>query len=195
MELFAVYRREAEKQDFGKARLQLASRQRIHASLSRIGGYASLLEMNQARSADYSEAGRYVLARGITRDLLITIYDVNTSQAVLLRPSKELGDSMARQVAGTVGKRRMKNLEMRAIGLQEADAGLLASIDRLHSLLKAPLVEADLFGNNTRHIAFDTKQGMCYDLLLLDRIYKPHELANSESAEDFERKRLELKFV
>jgi hypothetical protein len=46
-----------------------------------------------------------------------------------------------------------------------------------------------------RHIAFDTRQGMCYDLLLLDRIYRPHELANAERPEDFEKRRSELEFV
>ncbi len=195
MELFNEYSSMAGSQDFGKSRLRLASRERIHTSLSRIAAYSTRIETNQVKAVGYGEAGRYVLAEGITRDMLLTIYDVNTSQAVLLRPSKELGGAMEKRIAETVRKRRMGNLEMRAIGLQENDARLLACVGRLHSLLKAQLVEVDLFGNEMRHIAFDTRQGMCYDLLLLDRIYRPHELANAERPEDFEKRRSELEFV
>ncbi len=195
MELFEEYSRRLGGLDFGTVRFRLASRERIHASLSRIAAYSLPIEMGQARSLDYSEASRYVLAESITRDMLITIYDVNTSQAALLRPSKEIDGAMEKTVATTVKKRRMGNLEMRVIGLQENDAHMLSCIVRLHSLLKAQLVEVDLFGNDMRHIAFDTKQGMCYDLLLLDRIYRPHELANTERKEIFDNRRSELKFV
>lgn len=195
MDFFGKYREEAGKQGFGATRLHLASRERIHASLSSLSKYSSRLEINQAHAFAYSGADRYVLAKDVTRDLLIAIYDVNTSQAILLRPSKAIEGGMARKIASAVGGHKMKNLEMRAIGLQEEDKDLLPGIDMLRKSLKAPLVEVDLFGGDTRHIAFDTKHGMCYDLLLLDRIYKPHELANVEAKEEFEKRRSELKFV
>ena len=52
---------------------------------------------------------------------------------------------------------------------------------------KIRLVEIDLFGENTRHIAIDTKLGTSFNVLMEDRLYRPGELVNSMTVENFER--------
>ncbi len=44
------------------------------------------------------------------------------------------------------------------------------------AIVAALLFALGLFGNEIRHIALDTKTGLSYNVLLLDRIYRPGEL-------------------
>ena len=53
--------------------------------------------------------------------------------------------------------------------------------------LRIPIFEADLFGNSTRHIAIDIYSGMSFNVLLEDKLYKPGELVNNMTREQFER--------
>ena len=88
-------------------------------------------------------------------------------------------------------KLRNPNLEIRAIGMQNLKEGygndLLINIEQAYTVLKpkAKLVEVDLFGNETRHIAIDAKTGASVDVLLYDRFYKPGELNTQTSLEQF----------
>lgn len=195
MDFWSVYEKEKTKPEFGNARLYIASRDRIGLSLSTVERYSVLLGMNQGTARRFSDEFRYVLVKELTHDLLVSIYDVNTTQSFLLRFSEALGDAAVKKLAGDVRKIRKPNLEMRVIGLQDNNTELLSALERLHAALKPSLMEVDLFGKETRHIAFDTKLGMSFNLLLLNRIYRPHELANALSLEDFNEKRSELKFV
>jgi hypothetical protein len=49
------------------------------------------------------------------------------------------------------------------------------------------LVEVDLFGDETRDIAFDTKLGTSHNVLIYDRLYRAGELKNGMTMEQFER--------
>ena len=44
-------------------------------------------------------------------------------------------------------------------------------------------------------MAFDLKLGMGFNLLLLNRIYRPHELINTLTAEEFEGQKSRLNVV
>jgi hypothetical protein len=195
MDFWKVYQNERVSDDFGQQRLCLRSRERIHASLSSVESYATNLEVNQAVSANYGEGTRYVLAEDLTYDLLVSLYDVNSSSAILLRASSPIGKKALAEIRSRLGRLRRPNLEMRAIGLQSGDRTMLESIDRIHALANPGLQEVDLFGSSTRHLAFDLKTGMQLDLLSLNRIYLPDELANGLSIEGFGRLRSEIKFV
>ena len=59
--------------------------------------------------------------------------------------------------------------------------------------LKEEGYAADLAASGPKALELATEND--YDLLLLDRIYRPHELANAERPEDFEKRRSELEFV
>jgi len=195
MDFWRVYKTEEEKPEFGNGRLYITSRDRIHLSLSHVERYSALLGMNQSMSRRFSDETRYVTTKDLTHDLFVSVYDVNTTESVLLRFSQPLGREAVKKVASPLKKLARPNLEMRIIGLQDRDTELLGSVEMLHGELKPALVEADLFGSEIRHLAFDLKLGMAFNLLLLNRIYRPHELANTLSIEDFNKKKSELKFV
>jgi hypothetical protein len=52
---------------------------------------------------------------------------------------------------------------------------------------KMKLVEVDIFGTNTRHIAIDAKLGTSYNILMEDRLYRAGELVNNLTMENFEK--------
>ncbi len=195
MDFWHVYEAEKTKPEFGSGRAYIASRERIHLSMSHVERYSTLLPMNQGMFRKFSEEARYVITKDLTHDILVSIYDVNTTESVLLRFSEALGNQAVVKALAAVKRLKKPNLEMRVIGLQDKDTELLASADRLYSAARPALVEVDLFGAETRHIAFDTKLGMTFDLLLLNRIYRPHELATTISADDYAKSKSELKFV
>ncbi len=195
MDFWHVYQKEKAKEGFGTDRLYVASRDRIHLSLSTVEKYSSLLGINQALETKFSDESRYAIAKEITHDLFISIYDVNTTKTFLLRPSQLVGELPTKKMQESKRKLKKPNLEMRILGLQNNDSEVLDAVELIHSLLKPSLVEVDLFGREMRHIVFDLKLGMVFNLLLLNRIYKPGELANPISLQDFSAKRGELKFL
>ncbi len=195
MDFWKIYQNARASGDFGQQRLYLRSRDRIHASLSAVEAYGADIEINRGLAAEYGEGTRYIMAKGLTYDLLVSFYDVNSSRALLLRASTPLDKKAVAWIRARLGSLRKPNLEVRAIGLQSGDAAMLDSLDRIRGLAKSNLQEVDLFGSNTRHVAFDLKVGMALELLPLNRVYRPDELANRLSPEGFEALRSELKFV
>jgi len=199
MDFWKIYQNARASGDFGQQRLYLRSRDRIHASLSAVEAYGANLDPDRGLSASYGEGTRYVLAKDLTYDLLVSLYDVNSSSAVLLRASSPLD----RKALAEIGKRlrRMKgpNLEMRAAGLQSGDASLLDSLGKIQGIAqgiaKCNVQEVDLFGTNERHLVFDLKVGMLLDLLPQNRIPGPGEMVNRLSLEGFGRLRSGLEFV
>ncbi|MDE1874244.1 MAG: hypothetical protein KGI04_03970 [Candidatus Micrarchaeota archaeon] len=195
MDFWHVFEAEQVKPEFGSGRLYIASRDRIHLSLSHVERYSILLGMNQGTFRKYSEEQRFIITKDMDHDLFVSIYDVNTTQSALLRFSQPLGDVALKKAVSWARLLKKPNLELRIIGLQDKDTELLNTAERLHSLTKPALMEADLFGAETRHLVFDTKLGMVFNLLLLNRIYRPHELATTVSAEDYGKTKSELVFV
>ena len=49
------------------------------------------------------------------------------------------------------------------------------------------IFEADLFGSDRRNIAIDLKTGTSFNMLTENRLYKPGELANTTTEEQFAR--------
>ena len=85
---------------------------------------------------------------------------------------------------------------MRIIGLQGNDHTMYVAIEGMQKTVpEARLVEVDLFGNEIRHIAFDTKTGSTYDLLLQNKIYGPADLINNIKPEEFAKGRSDIAFV
>jgi hypothetical protein len=195
MDFWDVYEKERTEPTFGIGRKLISSRDRIHQSLSSVDEYCMNLEMDHATVKNFSERERYVICTEITHDLLVSIFDVNTERSILLRFSEPPKDEVLRKVSDEIKKLKKPNLEMRIIGLQDKDTELLGSADRLHNMFTSSLMEVDLFGNEMRHIAFDMKLGMSFNLLLLNRAYLQYELINKEMRADYDRRKSELKFV
>ncbi|MEM3241154.1 MAG: hypothetical protein QW091_01625 [Candidatus Micrarchaeaceae archaeon] len=191
MDLFNAYllEKSSKAAAFGNERLYISVRDRIHLSLASVENSSTELALNSALISKYSESGRYVLCKGIVFDLLLSIYDVNTRSFFAFRSMQQ--EDLKEPIKKFIRQLKRPNLEIRAIGMQNTakdyTSELSSMLERAYELAKpyARLVEVDLFGSEQRHIAIDTKLGMTFDLLLLNRFYKPGELANQTSAEQF----------
>lgn len=195
MDIWNAYKREEIRDTYGKARLRLKTGNRWHTSASMVMERATELPMGHALLLKYSEAKRYLTAKDITFDMLVTIYDVDNFKAIAARPSELARPSDTARIGEIARKEKMKNMEMRIIGLQDNNKGLEHMADGIKKALNPSLIEVDLFGNETRHIAIDLKTGTSYDLLLNDKIYAPTELINKGNVDDFKKGASQLAFV
>ena len=181
--------------DFGTGRYLRHSKERTHLSKAVLDTYSNVeyLEVGKFHRGVYRNAAdvRYLAATGMSYDLLISIYDVNTQSMFACRLFG-FEESAREQIIGHINpKKRPRirpNFEVRIIGLQSKQSvNYLNQIADLVSATGVKLVEADLFGGETRHIALDLKLGVSQDVLLEDRLYRPGELINKTTLEQFER--------
>ncbi len=179
---------------FEESALLLNTGARKHTSLDMVKDRGIELSLGKALLKSYDEAHRYVIAKDVTFDLLLTAYDVNRGGVFAARIAKLLSKKERGLIERAIRGARGQNIELRLIGLQNGCKEPLEGIEFLRRL-DCSLVEVDLFGVNTRHIVIDTKTGALYDLLLLNRIYRPGELAVQGSKEEFARDLTELALV
>lgn len=201
MDFWPSYQTASKKADFGSARFLLNTCDRLMAvdrhdtSQSTVDGKAKEIQANELTTLKLGQGNRYVTAKEITFDLLLSFYDVNSFDMMVLRATMPLGRAEIGRVRSFVGRLRRPNIEIRAIGLQNGDEAFVKSIDEARKATKGKLVEVDLFGTETRYIALDTKTGMSYNLLFMNRIFRPGERVTAVKKEDFEARRSKLKFV
>ncbi len=182
--------------DFSHDRILLGTAERKNASLKSVTEFSRELEVNKAFLQHYDASRRYIIAREITYDLLFSAYDVNSKDILVARITRQLDRREWSAIFSHLGKIKMPNLEFRLAGLQNGGfAGALAGFDRMHKRVRGVLVGVDLFGINMRNIVIDTKTGVPYDLLLLNRIYRAGELVNTVSRDDFGSRLAQLSFV
>lgn len=182
---------------FSSARVLLNTKPRRNASLSAIVGKSKELESGQATYFGYGtfSAHRYLIAKNITFDLLVTVYNVNSFELFAFRATRNLDAADMAIIKKQVASMKRPNLEMRAIGMQNGNGNLLDAVDKVRKLTGAQIIEVDIFGNEIRNIAIDAKNGTSYDLLLLDRIYRPVELINNAKFEDVMKDSKQLNLV
>ena len=127
----------------------------------------------------------YINASNLTYDMLLSIYDFNSGRIAVARFDR-FTDAIKSHMQSFVRSFKNPNLEARMIGLQDGH-GLDDASKALDFINKnaISLNEADLFGTDIRHISIETKRGMSMDLLLLDRVYRPGELRNPQTYEQF----------
>ncbi len=195
MDLFPYY--SAQTATMGEARMDLNTGERQHASIAQIEPRSVSLLRGHGISLKYAEENRYVLAKSITFDLLISIYDVNSRSAVVVRPAKPIDRKELSIIEKRINRIKNPNLEIRAIGLQNGWRGYAKSLNDIYkaSRSKGHCMEVDLFGNEKRHIALDLKTGLSYNLFLENRIYRPGELINDEKETDFQQGVTPLLFI
>ena len=202
MDYWDVKNTETLKDNFSKQRLILSSKTSItslnrpHTSLVVVAERARELNRNQAFFQQIDEPNlRYIIAKNVTYELFVSIYNVNSGGAIVLRPTWPLDSREVQKIKDTIRKFDRPNLEMRFMGMQNGDASLMKVVDELHNEIKADMIEMDFFGKSARHIALDLKTGMSYDVLLFDREYRAEELVTSEKPEDFKRNISKISFV
>ncbi|MCL4381915.1 hypothetical protein M1614_02980 [Candidatus Marsarchaeota archaeon] len=160
--------------DVNTAVLTLNFKDRPHISKSKMdeNGSCEYLEKEGVLQIRYDEkiGKRYIAAPNLTNDLLVSVYNINSGELFVARISNF-------DAAKEIEKIKGGNLEARMIGLQNnQNYEIVKSLIKLFERKNIPIMEADLFGNQIRHVAIDAHQGMSLNILLLDRIYRPGEL-------------------
>ncbi len=184
--MWMALQKEKLMQDFSSKKVLLSTKPRKHISLSTIVNKNIELEMSKAAFLRYNKlaAVRYLIAKNITFDLLFTLYNVNSFELLAFRISKMLNNADIALIKKSIKNMKRPNLEMRVIGMQNGNAELFSSIEKVRNITNAEIIEIDLFGDEIRNIAIDLKNGSSYDLLLLNRLYRPGELINNTKFED-----------
>ncbi|MDE1822887.1 MAG: hypothetical protein KGI00_05070 [Candidatus Micrarchaeota archaeon] len=168
----------------GSKRIELRTGQRWNSSLVQV--LPKSVDIGKGMIyREYSEFGRYITVKDLTYDLFVSLYDVNSRSCVAMRlsdtlPQKELDAALA-----PLKRLPRKNIEARAIGMQDGHAEQAGALMHIRRALKCSLLEVDMFGADTRHIVIDLGTGASYNLLLLNRIYRPGELRNLQTYEMF----------
>jgi hypothetical protein len=137
------------------------------------------LESGAAIRLKYAEQARYITAKDVLEDLLVTAYDVNSFYCFAARITEEMSRKIISEINSFRKELRDPNVELRFIGLQNGGKSLTQHIDSIKRLNIGRAAEFDLFGTDRRHIVIDTKVGKPYNLLLLNRLYRPGELSTT----------------
>ncbi len=194
MDMWNSYKKRAGA-GFGSEQLRLCTGEKWNASLGRVSDKGVELGINAAMFQGYDEGRRYIIAKDITYDLLLTIYDVNSSSMFAARITGNPDTKEWSRIISMLRKVKIPNLEFRLIGLQNGYTAGLEAAESLNGKIRGRFVEFDLFGTNTRHVVVDAKTGVPYSLLLLNRIYRAGELACQTKKEDFEKNVAKLTFA
>ncbi len=171
-------------------------KERPHISKSKLdsAGGSKYLNVGESHMGGYARdyGIRYVAVESLAYDLLFSLYDVNSSWlfAYRLFTFGRADEHVIAKAIASLPHGRLRNLEARLIGLQNGqDYWNVKALLRLMRRHKIPINEIDLFGNQLRHVAIDASLGMTFNVLLLDRVYRPGELANQQTQEQFEHER------
>ncbi|MEM0148839.1 MAG: hypothetical protein QW346_01070 [Candidatus Micrarchaeaceae archaeon] len=178
MDIWHVLEERALKDDFGRSRLilRIAKFDKDHSSIAEIADEAKEANIGDAFLAKL-DAGtlRYIIAKSIADDLLVSVYNVNGFEAVVERVSGADKFDFVKLMK-LVSQMKRRNLEIRIFGLLNGSKLSIDFISKLKNAVGGALVEVDVFGDEYRHIALDLRTGQSYELLLENRIYRPGEL-------------------
>ncbi len=174
---------------FNSKQFSLSFKDRAHISKSKLDADESTDYLNIDESntiMDHNEIGkRYISAMNVTYDLLFSIYEVNSMSlfcARIFRSEEDIG----KKLDDFVKRFKKPNFEVRLLGMQGNESPILAG--RLLEMIeryKLKVYEVDLFGGETRNIAFDAKNGMSFNILLNDRAYRAGELKTNLTEDQF----------
>ncbi|MGC8568288.1 MAG: hypothetical protein ACP5RP_02210 [Candidatus Micrarchaeia archaeon] len=192
VDLLGILSKDTLSEEFGKSRYYKAIKPRPHISKSALDKYDSsrYMDNEDAYSVCYSQYGkRYISTVNLSYDFALSLYEINSSSLEVIRAYKMFkAPEMVLSAIRKLKKNWRYKIEARIIGLQNNEQNNLFD-DILEILDKESinLVEADIFGNELRHIAFDSKLGISYDVLLNDVLYKPGSLINTLTEDQFMR--------
>lgn len=177
---------------FNAARYVRNSKERQNISKNRLDPPASqskYLKFGDYFTQKYDEVAgfRNVVALELTYELLLSIYDGN-SKTIFVYRFMEWSKTMEMMLTKELAKIRAPGYEVRIIGLQNGENwGVVTDIINFAKKHRLPVFEVDLFGKEIRHISIDTKTGVSMDVLVNNRLYKPGELVNGITLEQFQR--------
>ena len=175
-------------EDFGKARYSKASKERQNVSKLRLdsdSGCEYLLEGGFYHTTYDDMRSRYCACINLVYDVMLVLFDYNTKESLVYRFT-DFGSQLEFPIVA--GRALNRGGEARLIGLQNGQQ--FQQVEQTYALIRKKgmaVSEIDLFGNETRHVAVDLKTGTTFDVLVENRPYKPGELVNRLTPEQFER--------
>ncbi|MCL5093285.1 MAG: hypothetical protein M1128_02350 [Candidatus Marsarchaeota archaeon] len=174
---------------FNSKQFFLSFKDRAHISKSKLDADESTEYLNADESntiMNRNEIGkRYISAMNVTYDLLFSVYEINSMSLFCARIFKS-EDEVKRKLGVFIKRFKKPNFEVRIFGMQNNESPIL--IGRLLEVVKTyklGVYEVDLFGDQTRNIAFDAKNGMSFNILMNDRIYRAGELKTNLTEDQF----------
>ena len=187
-----------EKITLGSVKSTYLPSERVNTSIALISDFLKEIKIGNIISEKNNFNTRYIYAYNLTYDALVSIYSVSKESGVFFRAALPLNKEEVRVIKKLYGRLKERNTEIRIIGMQNKQANakeFVKSILFLEKLGKSSLVEVDLFGNEVRHIAIDLKTGLSYNVLIKNIIYKPGDLLNNLSFDEFSKNVSRLKLV
>ena len=204
MDLWEYFSKLAEKSVFAEEKIFLGSRKstylpndRAHSSFSAIADEFREIKLGEIFFQKMSENIRYIYAKDISYDVFVSIYSVSHEEGLFFRFGTPINKAEQKMVKKLYSKLNDKHIEVRVIGMQSKQQNakqMVGSLDFINKLGNR-LVEADLFGGDLRHVAIDLKTGLSYNILINNAVYKPGELANKISFDEFSKSIAGLKLV
>ncbi len=180
---------DASKEGFGKERYIRNFKERQNLSRLRLDSDSGCEYLNAQGIyvGSYDALGkRYVACTDLVYDAMLVVFNQSSRRALVYRFG-EFGkedDAMLSKYMKDFGA----DSEARLIGLQNGQQ--FSAVEKAYSLTfsrRIGVFEIDLFGNEQRHVAVDLKTGATFDVLVLNRPYRPGELVNRQTREQFER--------
>jgi hypothetical protein len=178
--------------DFNSARYARNFKERQNISKNRLDppiSESKYLKVGDYFTQKYDESAgfRNIVAISLTYDILLSIYDGNSGR-LFIRRFTEWSKEMEVKLERDLALLKVPNFELRLIGLQNGQSWkVIADLIPLIKKRKFPVFEVDLFGEDVRHVSIDAKTGTSMDVLINNRLYKPGELRNNTTFEQFER--------
>ncbi|MFP3215027.1 MAG: hypothetical protein RXR32_00530 [Candidatus Micrarchaeota archaeon] len=187
-----------EKITLGSVKSTYLPSERVNTSIALISDFVKEIKVGDIIFEKNSFNTRYIYANNLTYDILVSIYSVSNESGIFFRTALPLNKDEAKIIKRLYGRIEDRNIEVRIIGMQNKQVNakdLVNSLLFLEKIGKNSLVEVDLFGNEVRHVAIDLKTGLSYNVLIKNIIYRPGELINNLSFDDFSKNVSRLKLV
>jgi hypothetical protein len=205
MDFWGYFKSISAEEKFSEERITLGSvkstylpSERVNTSIALISDFLKEIKIGNIMFEKNNFSTRYIYAYNLTYDVLASIYSVSKESGVFFRIALPLNKDEIRIIKKLYGRLKDRNTEIRIIGMQNKQAyakEFVKSLLFLEKLGKSSLVEVDLFGNEVRHVAIDLKTGLSYNVLIKNIIYKPGDLLNNLSFDEFSKNVSRLKLI
>ncbi len=184
-----------KSKNFGQSQFIRNNKERQHISVSKMEEHDDIMYIDVGKFSEYRYTGttdkRYLGFKNVVFDFIFTVYDIDSGSAFIARLYKkdqEQHKRLLQEMDRYLKSKKRSNFEARIIGLQDGeDYSYTEEIIDILGKRKIAFYEIDLFGSEVRHVAIDMRIGTTYNMLLLNRVYRPGELANNLTEDQFSR--------
>ncbi|MCL5433467.1 MAG: hypothetical protein M1538_00620 [Candidatus Marsarchaeota archaeon] len=174
--------------NISEARFVLNFRERPNISKSVLDKEGAIyIEKGEIKEINYNFLEpRYIAITSLSYDFAITLYNVNRKSALIYRIYNN-NNFLIKKLSSDISRFNNDDIEVRLFGFQtNYYNNLFSSMVKFIISKNIEIYEVDLLGNEIRNIALDIKTGQTFNILMENRLYKPGELINKQTIEEFE---------